>query len=165
MHELRLRRFFFCLALVGLCFVSTPRAQERAEDVIRATLQTYATAWNTADAHGIAELYTVDADYTGYGSVMTRGRSEIEARYAGLFTGAFAGTQLTVDMSSLRFIKPDVAIVDGSLDLTAHAPDGAPQVSKGLFIAIMTDVEGQWKFTTFWSKRLQMTSPQAPSTH
>jgi uncharacterized protein (TIGR02246 family) len=163
MHELRLRRFFFCLAVVGLCFVSTPRAQERAEDVIRATLQTYATAWNTANAHGIAELYTVDADYTGYGSVMTRGRSEIEARYASLFTGAFAGTQLTVDMSSLRFIKPDVAIVDGSLDLTAHAPDGTPQVSKGLFIAIMTDDGGQWKFTTFWSKRLQIAPPQAPS--
>ena len=143
--------------LVSLTFLAgTARGQEKAEDIIRATLQSYATAWNAADAHGIAALYTLDADYTGYGSVMTRGRADIEARYAGLLAGAFAGTQLTVEMSSLRFIKPDVAIVDGSLDLTAHAPDGTPQVSKGLFIAIMTDDDGQWKFTTFWSKRLQL---------
>ncbi|HJY35621.1 MAG TPA: DUF4440 domain-containing protein, partial [Vicinamibacterales bacterium] len=81
--------------------------------------------------------------------------------YASLFAGAFAGTQLAVDMSSLRFIKPDVAIVDGSLDLTANAPDGTPQVSKGLFIAIMTLDGDQWRFTTFWSKRLQMAAPQA----
>ena len=143
------------------CLAGTARGQEKAEDVIRATLQTYATAWNAADAHGIADLYTLDADYTGYGSVMTRGRADIEARYAGLFTGAFAGTQVAVEMSSLRFIKPDVAIVDGSLDLTAHAPDGTPQVSKGLFIAIMTQDGDQWRFTTFWSKRLQMAAPQA----
>ena len=160
MHELVVRRAFWVI-VTALCFSATARAQEKAEDLIRATLQTYATAWNAADAHGIADLYTVDADYTGYGSVMTRGRSEIETRYASLFTGTFAGTQLTVDMSSLRFIKPDVAIVDGSLDLTANAPDGTPQVSKGLFIAIMTQDGDQWRFTTFWSKRLQMAAPQA----
>jgi uncharacterized protein (TIGR02246 family) len=139
---------------------TTVLGQEKAEDVIRATLQTYATAWNAGDAHGIADLYTTDADYTGYGSVMTRGRADIEKRYSELLAGVFAGTQVEVDVSSLRFIKPDVAIVDGSLNLTANAPDGTPQVSKGLFIAIMTQDGDQWRFTTFWSKRLQ-----APSTH
>ena len=160
MHLL-VRSRAFGLIVTAICLAATTHAQEKAEDVVRATLQTYATAWNAADAHGIADLYTVDADYTGYGSVMTRGRGEIEARYASLFAGAFAGTQLAVDMSSLRFIKPDVAIVDGSLDLTANAPDGTPQVSKGLFIAIMTLDGDQWRFTTFWSKRLQMAAPQA----
>lgn len=139
---------------------TTVLGQEKAEDVIRATLQTYASAWNAADAHGIADLYTTDADYTGYGSVMTRGRADIEKRYAELLAGVFAGTLVEVDVSSLRFIKPDVAIVDGSLELTAHTADGTPQASKGLFIAIMIADEGQWRFTTFWSKRLQ-----APSTH
>lgn len=149
------------LFVMATCVVGTARGQDKAEDVIQATLQTYATAWNAADAHGIADLYTIDADYTGYGSVMTRGRADIETRYAGLFAGAFAGTQLAVNMSSLRFIKPDVAIVDGSLELTVRAADGTPQASKGLFIAIMTDDGGQWKFTTFWSKRLTAAPQQA----
>jgi uncharacterized protein (TIGR02246 family) len=162
-----MRQFLATTVISLLASVSSlagiARAQDKAEDVIRATLRTYANAWNAGDAHGIAELYTTDADYTGYGSVMTRGRADIETRYSSLLAGAFAGTQLAMEMSSLRFIKPDVAIVDGSLDLTTHAPDGTPQVSKGLFIAIVVDDGGQWRFTTFWSKRLQLASPQAAS--
>ena len=147
------------LATVGfgvLCS-GTSMAQEKPkpEDLIRETLQSYATAWNRADSRAIADLYTSDADYTGFGSLMTRGRGEIETRYATLFSGAYAGTEVALDMSSLRFLKPDVAIVDGTLDLTYHNANGSAQTGKGLFIAIMTDAEGQWRFTTFWSKRLE----------
>jgi uncharacterized protein (TIGR02246 family) len=150
-------RFRLLLVVLAIPILTndSSRAQEKAEDAIRATLQTYATAWNAADARTIAELYTVDADYTGFGSVMTRGRTEIENRYAALLAGSFSGTEIAIDMSSLRFLKPDVAIVDGSMDLTGlHAADGSPKAAKALFIAIMTNDEGQWKFTTFWSKRL-----------
>ena len=116
------------LATVGfgvLCS-GTSMAQEKPkpEDVIRETLQSYATAWNRADSRAIADLYTSDADYTGFGSLMTRGRGEIEARYATLFSGAYAGTEVALDMSSLRFLKPDVAIVDGTLDLMYHNANG-----------------------------------------
>jgi uncharacterized protein (TIGR02246 family) len=131
-------------------------AQEKAEDAIRDTLQAYATAWNAGDARSISNLYTVDADYTGFGSVMTRGREEIAQRYESLFSGAFSGSHLAVSMSSLRFLKPDVALVDGSFDLTdIRQADSASQSAKGLFVAILTNDEGRWRFTAFWSKRLQ----------
>jgi len=109
----------------------TIAAQEKAEDLIHAALQTYASSWNSGDAHAIAELFTTDADYTGYGSVMTRGRADIQARYESLLAGAFAGTQLTAAMSSLRFVKPDVAIVDGTLDLVAPRLMVRPRRRKG----------------------------------
>ena len=143
------------LAIIAFSF-EQPAAQEKAEDAIRETLQAYATAWNASDSRTIASLYTVDADYTGFGSIMTRGREEIAQRYEALFAGSFAGSHLVVDMSSLRFLKPDVALVDGSFDLNAiHQADGATTSAKGLFVAIMTSDEGQWRFTAFWSKRLQ----------
>jgi uncharacterized protein (TIGR02246 family) len=145
------------IAGFGVLCSSASIAQEKPkpEDLIRETLQSYATAWNRADSRAIADLYTSDADYTGFGSLMTRGRGEIEARYTTLFSGAYAGTEVALDMSSLRFLKPDVAIVDGTLDLTHHNANGSAQTGKGLFIAIMTDDGGQWRFTTFWSKRLE----------
>jgi hypothetical protein len=78
----------------------------------------------------------------------------LKNRYATLLAGSFSGTEIAIDMSSLRFLKPDVVIVDGSMDLTGlHAADGSPKTAKALFIAIMTNDHGQWKFTTFWSKR------------
>lgn len=147
------------LAIVGFGGLgesaSTAQEKPKPEDLIRETLQSYVTGWNRADSRAIADMYTSDADYTGFGSVMTRGRGEIEARYTTLFSGAYAGTQIALDMSSLRFLKPDVAIVDGTLDLTYHNANGSVQTGKGLFIAIMSDDQGQWRFTTFWSKRLE----------
>jgi uncharacterized protein (TIGR02246 family) len=138
------------------CSFERGAAQEKAEDSIRETLQAYATVWNTGDARAISSLYTVDADYTGFGSVMTRGRDEIAQRYESLFAGSYSGSQLTIAMSSLRFLKPDVALVDGSFDLdNVRQADGASQSAKGLFVAIMTNDEGAWRFTAFWSKRLQ----------
>ena len=81
------------LALVVIsCSFQRAVAQEKAEDAIRETLQAYATGWNASDSRSIANLYTVDADYTGLGSVMTRGRDEIAQRYESLFTGSFSGS-------------------------------------------------------------------------
>jgi ketosteroid isomerase-like protein len=85
---------------VVACSFERPAAQEKAEDAIRETLQAYATAWNGADARTISNLFTVDADYAGFGSVMTRGRDEIAQRYEALFTGAYSGSHLEVAMSS-----------------------------------------------------------------
>jgi uncharacterized protein (TIGR02246 family) len=150
-----LRIAAIALAVVS-CSLQRTVAQEKAEDAIRETLHTYGTAWNAGDARSISNLYTVDADYTGFGSVMTRGRDEIAQRYESLFTGSFSGSHLTIAMSSLRFLKPDVALVDGSFDLAEiRQADGTGRSAKGLFVAIMTNDEGQWRFTAFWSKRLQ----------
>lgn len=148
------RTIALALVVIG-CSFQRAAAQAKAEDAIRETLQAYATGWNASDSRSIANLYTVDADYTGLGSVMTRGRDEIAQRYESLFTGSFSGSHLAVAMSSLRFLKPDVALVDGSFDLSdVRQADGSNQSAKGLFVAIMTNDEGQWKFTAFWSKRL-----------
>jgi uncharacterized protein (TIGR02246 family) len=145
------------LALIVIaCSFQRAVAQEKAEDAIRGTLEAYATAWNVGDAESISNLYTADADYTGFGSIMTRGREEIAQRYESLFTGAFSGSHLAAEMSSLRFLKPDVALVDGSFDLADfRQADGSSQSAKGVFVAIMTNDEGQWRVTAFWSKRLQ----------
>jgi uncharacterized protein (TIGR02246 family) len=128
--------------------------EKKIEDAAREAVAAYATAWNAGDARGLADLYTNYADYTGFGSVMTRGREEIFNRYAALLNGSYRGTQLAMALSSLRLVGTDVAVVDGTLDLGGNAADPAAKASKGMFIAIMTREAGDWKFTTFWSKRL-----------
>ena len=89
MRKPLLRAAAITLAVVA-CSFERPAAQGKAEDEIRQTLQAYATAWNAGDSRTIASLYTVDADYTGFGSIMTRGREEIAQRYESLFAGSFA---------------------------------------------------------------------------
>jgi uncharacterized protein (TIGR02246 family) len=157
----------FGKAVLALVIFATPLVAQpagndlKAEDAIAETVAAYATAWNTADARALAGLYTMHADYTGFGSVMTRGRADIEARYQQLFAGVYNGSQAKIAISSLRFVKPDVAIVDGSLELTGiRGSDGkVAEPATALFIAIMTNEEGRWLFTTFWSKRVQLAAP------
>jgi uncharacterized protein (TIGR02246 family) len=128
--------------------------ENKIEDAAKEAVAAYATAWNAGDARALADLYTNYADYTGFGSVMTRGREEIFNRYAALLNGDYRGTQLSTAMSSLRLVGADVAVVDGTLELLADGANTTARPSKGMFIAIMTREQGDWKFTTFWSKRL-----------
>jgi hypothetical protein len=81
-----MRRFLIAALLVALTRVSPVIAQTKTEldtkveDAVRQAVATYATAWNAADAHALAELYTVYGDYTGFGSVMTRASSRDRLR-------------------------------------------------------------------------------------
>lgn len=156
------RLSFFASLIAVLSFPIVARSNQEplnAEDIIRATVAAYAGAWNNADAKTVSELYTTDADYTGFGSVMTRGRLQIEKRYAELLFGRYRGTSLAVTVSSIRFLKPDVAIVDGTLELTGLTDEsGAPAPTDGLYIATMTQIEDRWLLTTFWSKQLKLTT-------
>src|SRR5262245_31542136 len=116
-----MRAFLLTTTLMALACrplgAQVPQQDVKAEDAIRKTIDAYAAAWNSKDAAGITNLYTSDADYTGFGSTMTRGRANLERMYFGLFAAEYAGTHLTIAVSSMRFLKPDVAVVDGTLEL------------------------------------------------
>jgi hypothetical protein len=88
---------------------------------------------------------------------MTRGREAIEVRYQRLFSETFSGSQASLHVSAIRFVKIDVAIVDGTLELARlrNGDSTTQPPAQALFISIMTKDEGRWLFTTFWSKRLQ----------
>src|SRR6476620_3263318 len=78
--------------------------EKKIEDAAREAVAAYGAAWNAADARALADLYTNYGDYTGFGSVMTRGREEIFSRYAALLNGDYRGSQLSIAMSSLRLV-------------------------------------------------------------
>src|SRR5882762_12001952 len=75
--------------------------------------------WNRGDAAGYASLYTHDADFIAWNGQYGRGRQAIEDAHRLLFQGPLAGSRMVlVDdnaqpaaLESLRFIRPDVAIV------------------------------------------------------
>ena len=153
-----MRRFMIAALLVALATVAPVTAQTKTdidtkvEDAVRQAVATYATAWNAADAHALAELYTVYGDYTGFGSVMTRGRQDIEARYTSLFSGSFAQTSAALDVSSIRMISSDVVLVDGRIEIIGARGANGKGPLKGMYHGIMTHDEGRWLFTSFWSK-------------
>lgn len=85
------------------------------EDAINQVAEAFEVAWG--DAKAVAEIWAVDGDSRGYDGVMYSGRDQVEKRYTELFEGIYKDTTIALTTSSIRFLQPDVAVVDGSFEV------------------------------------------------
>jgi len=144
------------LALLLVLASAPAYAQLKSEDAIQNALNEYALAWNNRDHVALTSMYTLDGDYTGFDGVVKRGRDAISDRYQFMFSTPLGGSHLSVDMASLRFLKPDTALVDGTFKLEMSSrPDGTIDNKVANFVAVMVDEDGQWRFTAVWSSSLR----------
>jgi uncharacterized protein (TIGR02246 family) len=84
-----------------------------AAEPIRKTLRAYAEAFNKNDAKTTAAFWAPKGVYVDRDTgERTEGREAIQADFAKLFK-EHRGARLTANVTSVRFIKPDVAMVEG----------------------------------------------------
>src|SRR5260370_17493602 len=89
---------------------------------ITKTAETFVEAFHKGDAKAVAALWTPDGDFINENSRVLKGRQAIEDSFAQLFA-ANKGLKVRIDIASVRFPAPDLAIEDGTS--TAVAPDGS----------------------------------------
>ncbi len=97
-------------------------------------------AFAAGDAKAIAAMFTDDAavaDDTG----ATRGRENIEARFAQYFAGNPKVT-IAIKVDDLRLVTPDVAIEEGRAVVTPAATGAAAENSKYTVVYVKQD--GRW---------------------
>ena len=83
------------------------------EAAIRRTWDSFVAAFNEGDAKACAALYTEDGDRVdSVSGKSSRGRADIERSYVNLFGGRYNGGVLVGNITSIRFLTPEVAIVD-----------------------------------------------------
>jgi uncharacterized protein (TIGR02246 family) len=116
-----------------------PSARGADETAIRAAAKAYREALAKGDAAAIAALWTADADVVDVqGTVLPASA----AAALGGEPGAGPRPQVTLGETRLRFVAADVAIEDGSVDVT---PPGAVHPLEGWFTAIWVRQSGAWK--------------------
>ena len=87
-------------------------AQQSDEAQIRALVAAQAAAWNAGDAAGFAKDVSADVSFTNvFGMVMYGGPLFLDRQKQVLGT-FYKGTTKTHDIRKIRFVTPDVAIVD-----------------------------------------------------
>jgi uncharacterized protein (TIGR02246 family) len=137
------------LALAAQITAADAKGAPQDEAAIRDLIGAYQAAWNRHDAKGVAMLHTESAELVQRSGMYVKGRAEIEQFIAGLFKGIFAdqppapGPKIT----SIRFLRPDVAIVHGTGDATARAfVRGAadPSVPTYIVTYVVTKEDGKW---------------------
>ena len=77
---------------------------------------------------------------------MHHGRAAIEARYQTLFDGRYKGAQANLEIGTVRFVRPDIAVIDGTYALTGmKSAEGQdlPALT-GMFTNVSVKQNGEW---------------------
>jgi uncharacterized protein (TIGR02246 family) len=81
------------------------------EDAVRELVDRQAMGWAAGDADAYASVFTPDADYVTFLGSHYKGRAAIAASYAPLFKRFLKGSRLGFEITQLRFLTPDVALI------------------------------------------------------
>jgi uncharacterized protein (TIGR02246 family) len=91
--------------------MSGERQSDEDEEAIRELLDRQVTGWDAGDAAAYASVFTPDAGYVTFLGSHYRGRDVIAASYVPLFTTLLKGSRLHTEITQLRFLTPDVALI------------------------------------------------------
>ncbi|MGB3486008.1 MAG: SgcJ/EcaC family oxidoreductase [Mycobacterium sp.] len=91
------------------------------EQAILALIDRQITGWDTADSDAYASVFTPDADYVTFLGSRHKGRAAIAASYTPLFKKLLHGKRLRTQISQLRYLAPDVALIQAHAAITKQS--------------------------------------------
>ena len=81
------------------------------EGTIQDILKQIEAAWNSYDSMSIAALFAEDANFIQIFGGQLDGRTAIEAAHRVIFSTIYRGSHASFMLRSIRFLRPDVAVV------------------------------------------------------
>jgi uncharacterized protein (TIGR02246 family) len=109
------------------------------EQTIRKSAGEYCTAFNSGDVEALLAFWANDADYVDSDGETHRGKAAILALFKASAED-LKGHKLALKIDSVRLVKPEVAIEDGTASLTD--PDG--ETTDGRYTAVWVKNGDQW---------------------
>jgi len=130
-------------AATAFLTITVALAAQTADPEIAKLITQYQAGYNKNDGKALAAMYTADAlRVSPTGQVIT-GRAAIEKDYLANFAGPFKGTKLTLRPGRTQVLKPDVALIEGTYEVTG----GAAPV-KGRYVNTLVRDGGQWRLAS-----------------
>jgi uncharacterized protein (TIGR02246 family) len=129
---------------VMLCAAAT-KGTPQDEQAIRKVIAEMELSWNRHDAKAVVALATEDFDLVVPPGNYTGGRAENEIGLERSFSAVFKNARDTVTIDRVRFIRPDVALIDGTFEITGSEIPGPPL--KGLQTLVLVKEDGRWMIT------------------
>src|SRR5262249_17695585 len=119
--------------------VAQPAKSNGEEAAIKKTLVDYGAALTSGELDQVMAFWTTDSDYIDEAGKMTKGKDQIAA----LFKKALPelkGAKVTSNLDSIKFLRPEVALVDGNIDTTSTT--GVKDISR--YAIVMNKTGDKW---------------------
>jgi uncharacterized protein (TIGR02246 family) len=123
----------------------------RDEADLSGLVTTFVEGWNAGSGDTLARAFATDADFTNVMGLHAHGRDVIARGHDEILATVFRGTRLAATVDQIRYLRPDVAVVDATL--TLRGADGEPVAmlpaghSSAGFVA--TRESGSWAIAVF----------------
>ncbi|MFF7232630.1 conserved hypothetical protein [Streptomyces sp. 2323.1] len=114
---------------------------------VTSALNDLVAAWGRHDAQAYGELFTEDATYITFVGTLYQGRQDIVDSHRSLFAGFLKGTKLADEVLDIRFLGPDVAVVNGRGD--TYKSKRPPKLTKIQTYTLVRQHDGKWRIAAF----------------
>jgi uncharacterized protein (TIGR02246 family) len=135
---------------------SRPTTSDPADEAaIRTLYEQLMDGWNSGDGNAFAAPFAEDADFVAFDGSYFKGRQEIATFHQMLFDQFLRGTRLVGKVRSVRFLTPDVAVMNvvGGTAMLGQSELEAERNSIQTLVA--TKRAGEWHLATFQNSRAQ----------
>lgn len=125
------------------------------DTAIRKIIQDEVVAWNRGDAMAYSREFATDGTFTNIRGQFFTGYDAFLKQHEVIFQGIFKNSTLQQDIVALKFIGPDVAVVE-----TLNAVSGMPATSPGTaadsqgrlrtrLLQVVARQGGEWKIVAY----------------
>lgn len=129
-----------CAAIVCVCKTTFSADQVADQAAVEKAIQSYTNAFNAGDAKSLAAHWSPDAIYINpLTSNQVEGRVAIAKEFE-LTLSQMKGMKLVVNVESIRFISPGVAVENGIAKMVSA--DG--EAEESIYTAIHVKRDGKW---------------------
>ena len=138
-----------------VAFAAQLGAQQPGDEAaIRRIVDNETTTWNNGDAVGYSRDIARAVTFTNIRGQYFEGYDAFLKQHQLIFAGIFKNSTLKQEIVSLKFIRPDVAVVQTLTTVTsAQSPPGVARDANGAFhtrlLQIVTKYRGLWKVVTY----------------
>ena len=123
------------------------------EHAIQNILTLLETSWNASDSKGFAAPFAVDADFIQIYGLQMEGRPAIESSHRHIFDTVYKGSRVSFSLRSIRFVRPDVAIVLSKAHLNFYEGKDTREFETRPTM-IMAKEQGKWQIIALQNTRI-----------
>ena len=145
-----IKRFRLCLLLIVLVPAPSAAQDAAAETAIRGIVADQAAAWNAGDGARYASHLAPEASFTNVFGMVMYGAPAFASRHKEILSTFYKGTTKTHAIRRIRFVTPEVAIVD--IDNEVHGVKAMPSgivvppdgIIKTQLMEVFVRRDGRW---------------------